>query len=137
MEHLDDGAEADAALVGAAERFGGEQQQQRADALAAACDEVVGDVGDDLDVGGGLPGELAARWRRDRHGGGRRPRLRSRWRACSLISQSIRMWIRLQNRLEKSRLNVDVGNGKANWQGGVGLLPFRERVSAVSWSGSW
>ena len=44
--------------AGAAESFGGEQQQQGADALAAAGDEVVGDVGDDFDVGGGLAGEL-------------------------------------------------------------------------------
>ncbi len=39
----------------AAERFGGEQQEQGADAFAAACDEVPRDVGDDLNVGGGLP----------------------------------------------------------------------------------
>ena len=58
VEHLDDGAEADARVGGAAEGFGGEQQQQRADALAAAGHEVVRDVGDDFDVGGGLAGEL-------------------------------------------------------------------------------
>ena len=39
--------------------FGGEQQQQRANALAAAGDEVVGDVGDDGDGRGGLACELA------------------------------------------------------------------------------
>ena len=43
---------------GAAEGFGGEQQQQGADAFAAAGDEVAGDVGDDFDVRGGLAGEL-------------------------------------------------------------------------------
>ncbi len=45
-------------VAGAAEGLGGEQQQQRADALAAAGDEVLGDVGDDFDVGGGLAREL-------------------------------------------------------------------------------
>ena len=44
--------------AGAAEGLGGEQEQQRADALAAAGDEVVGDVGDDVDGRGGLAGEL-------------------------------------------------------------------------------
>ena len=58
VEHLDDCAEADAGLAGAAEGFGGEQEEQWADALAAAGDEVAGDVGDDFDVGGGLAGEL-------------------------------------------------------------------------------
>ena len=58
VQHLDDGAEADAAVAGAAERLGGEQQQQRTDAFAAACDEVLRDVGDDGDVRGGLRGEL-------------------------------------------------------------------------------
>ena len=40
VEHLDDRAEADAALARAAERLGREQQQQRANALAAAGDQV-------------------------------------------------------------------------------------------------
>ena len=44
--------------AGAAEGLGGEQQQQRADALAAAGHEVLRDVGDDFDVGGGLAGKL-------------------------------------------------------------------------------
>jgi hypothetical protein len=58
VEHLDYGAEADAALAGAAERFGGEKEQEGANALASTGDEVLGDVGDDFDFGGGLPGEL-------------------------------------------------------------------------------
>jgi hypothetical protein len=58
VEHLDYGAEADARVAGAAEGFGGEQQQQRADALAAAGHQVLRDVGDDVDVGGGLAGKL-------------------------------------------------------------------------------
>ncbi len=58
VQHLDDGAEADAAWAGAAEGFGREQEQQRADAFAAACDEIPRDVGDDLDVGGGLAVEV-------------------------------------------------------------------------------
>ncbi len=58
VEHLDDGAETDAGVAGAAEGFGREEEQQGADALAAAGDEVLGDVGDDGDVGGGLAGEL-------------------------------------------------------------------------------
>jgi len=58
VKHLDDGAEADAGVAGTAEGFGGEEEQQGADALAAASDEVLGDVGDDGDVGGGLAGEL-------------------------------------------------------------------------------
>ncbi len=48
MEHLDYGAEADAAVRCAAECFGGEQQQQRADAFSASGDEVLRDVGDDV-----------------------------------------------------------------------------------------
>ena len=58
VEHLDHGAEADAGVRGAAEGFGGEQQQQRADALAAAGHQVLRDVGDDVDFGGGLAGKL-------------------------------------------------------------------------------
>ena len=58
VEHLDDSAQANAALAGAAEGFGGEQEEKWADALAAAGDEVAGDVSDDFDVGGGLAGEL-------------------------------------------------------------------------------
>src|SRR6202011_2537217 len=58
VEHLDYGAEADAAVAGRAEGFGREQEEERAGAFAAACDEVLGDVSDDLDVGGRLAGEL-------------------------------------------------------------------------------
>ena len=58
VEHLDDGAEADAGVAGAAEGLGGEQEEQGADAFAAAGDEVLRDVGDDFDFGGGLAGEL-------------------------------------------------------------------------------
>ena len=58
VEHLDDGAEADARVRGAAERLGREQQEQRANALAAAGHQVLRDVGDDFDVGGGLAGKL-------------------------------------------------------------------------------
>ena len=42
----------------AAQRLGGEQQQQRANAFAAAGDQVAGDVGDDVDVGERTAGEL-------------------------------------------------------------------------------
>ena len=59
MEHLDDGAEADAGERGAAEGLGGEQEEGGADALAASGHEVGGDVGDDFDGGVGLGGELA------------------------------------------------------------------------------
>lgn len=58
MEHLDDGAEADAGERGAAEGLTGEEEEHGAYALAAAGDEVGGDVGDDVDFGGGLSGEL-------------------------------------------------------------------------------
>ncbi len=58
VEHFDDGAEADAGVGVAAAGLGGEQEEQGADAFAAAGHEVVGDVGDDFDVGGGLAGEL-------------------------------------------------------------------------------
>ena len=44
--------------AGAAESFGGEQEQQRADALAAAGHQVLGDVGDDVDFGGRLAHEF-------------------------------------------------------------------------------
>ena len=59
MEHFDDGTEADAGLGGAAEGLGGEEEKHGADALASAGDEVLGDVGDDVDWGCGLGGELA------------------------------------------------------------------------------
>ncbi len=59
VEHFDDGAEADAGVGGGAEGLGGEQQEQGADALAAAGDEVGGDVGDDLDGRCGLDGKFA------------------------------------------------------------------------------
>ena len=58
MEHLDDGAEADAAMAGGAEGFGREKQEQGPDALAATLDEVLRDVGDDGHIGRGLTGEL-------------------------------------------------------------------------------
>ena len=58
VEHLDDGAEADAGLTGAAEGLGGEQEESGADSFAAAGHEVGGDVGDDVDGRGGLAGEL-------------------------------------------------------------------------------
>ncbi len=41
VQHLDHGAEPDAAASGAAERLGREQQQQGTDALAAAGDQVL------------------------------------------------------------------------------------------------
>ena len=62
VEHFNDGAEADAAGGGggrvAAEGLGREQEEHGADAFAAAGHEVGGDIGDDLDVRGGLGGEL-------------------------------------------------------------------------------
>ncbi len=58
MEHLDHGAETDARMAGAAESFGGEQEQQGADALAAAGHQVLGNVGDDVDLGGRLAYKL-------------------------------------------------------------------------------
>ena len=58
MEHLDDSAEAYAAVTSGAEGLCGEKEEQRPDVFAAACDEVFGDVGDDGYVGGGLTGEL-------------------------------------------------------------------------------
>ncbi len=58
VEHLDDGTEADAGVAGTAECFRGEKEEQGADALASASDEVLGDVGDDGDFGGRLAGEL-------------------------------------------------------------------------------
>ena len=87
VEHLDDGAEADAALAGAAEGFGGEQEQQRTDALAAAGHEVAGDVGDDFDLVRRTGVRTRARWRRGRRGEGRRPLLRSRWRSVLTCQQ--------------------------------------------------
>ena len=76
VQHLNDGAEADARVRGAAEGFGGEQQQQRADALAAAGHQVARDVRDDRDVGGGVlreflfdRGEIVAQKVKDLLGG--------------------------------------------------------------------
>src|ERR1019366_9529381 len=58
VEHLDDGAETDARMAGAAECFGGEQEEQGTDALAAAGHQVLGYVGDDVDLGGRLAYKL-------------------------------------------------------------------------------
>ena len=58
MEHFDDGAEADAGFGMASGSFRSKQEKQRADALSAASDEVLGNVGDDFDAGSGLGSEL-------------------------------------------------------------------------------
>ena len=58
MEHLDDRPQPDAALAGTAERFGREKKKQWPNSLPAPRDQVPSDVGDDLDLGGRLPGEV-------------------------------------------------------------------------------
>ena len=58
VQHLDDGAEPDARVRLAVQRLRGKQQQQRTNALAAAGDQVAGNVGDDFNIRGGLPCEL-------------------------------------------------------------------------------
>ena len=58
VQHLDHRAEADARVAGTAQRLGGEQKKQRTDALAATGHQVLRDVSDDIDLGGGLAGKL-------------------------------------------------------------------------------
>ncbi len=58
VEHLDDGAEANAARGAVAKGFGGEQEEHGPDALSAAGHEIRGDVGDDFDIRCGLCGKL-------------------------------------------------------------------------------
>ncbi len=58
VKHLNDRSEANAAVAGRPESLGRKQQEQWANALASACDQVLRDVGDDGDVRCGLFGKL-------------------------------------------------------------------------------
>ena len=54
MHELDRRRELDVALAGIAEHLGGGERHHRAQALAARRDQMIGDLGDHLDVGTGL-----------------------------------------------------------------------------------
>jgi len=58
VQHLDDSAETDTGVAGAAEGLCREKEKQWAYAFASARNKVLSDVGDDGDAGGGLAGEL-------------------------------------------------------------------------------
>src|ERR1700744_370138 len=58
VHHFDDGAEADGALAEEAHHVGGEQKNGWADALAAALAQILGDLGDGADAGGGVTAQF-------------------------------------------------------------------------------
>ena len=63
VHHLHHRAQADGALARVAQHVRGEQQQRRADALAAALAQVFGNLRDGADAGGGVAAQLLL----DRH----------------------------------------------------------------------